>query len=330
MIEPVDCPLCGALQAKKERPSAVHLVYLFDCPACKTFFISRTCLLGVPSWDNRTWISFRTASRAVRGEAPPVLTWEGIDEMDDDNPLAHKPWIEVRQICKGDPPDVVIRMDQVLLTLAARLERPGRQIKIRGSDEPYSFWTEDWTTLRFYFDALAKQGLLKGAKPSEPELTIDGWIKAAEIQRGYGFEGGPPKVFVAMWFDESMRSVYDEAIDKAIRATGHEPFRVDIKEHNNRIDDEIIAGIRGSRFVVADFTCGQDGVRGGVYYEAGYAHGLGREVIFCVREDQINQLHFDTEHFNHIPWKDAKDLQRKLELRILATVGCAPGWRARQ
>ena len=55
----------------------------------------------------------------------------------------------------------------------------------------------------------------------------------------------------------------------------------------NSIDDEIIAEIRRSWFVVADFTCGtvpHEGKevaipRGGVYYEAGFAQGLNVPLI---------------------------------------------------
>jgi hypothetical protein len=51
--------------------------------------------------------------------------------------------------------------------------------------------------------------------------------------------------------------------------------RVDQKHHHlNKVDDEIIAEIRRSRFLVADFTCEPGKVRGGVYFEAGFAMGL--------------------------------------------------------
>ena len=67
--------------------------------------------------------------------------------------------------------------------------------------------------------------------------------------------------------------------------------------------DEIIAEIRRSRFLVADFTHGEDGARGGVYYEAGFANGLGIKVIHTCREDAVRTLHFDTSHINHIVWR---------------------------
>jgi hypothetical protein len=75
--------------------------------------------------------------------------------------------------------------------------------------------------------------------------------------------------FCAMWFDEDIKPLWLEAIEPAIRMAGYEPKRIDQHEHVNRIDDEIVAMIRRSRFVVADFT----GQRGGVYFEAGYALG---------------------------------------------------------
>jgi hypothetical protein len=54
-------------------------------------------------------------------------------------------------------------------------------------------------------------------------------------------------------------------LQKGISDAGFEPLRINMKEHVNKICDEIIAEIRRSRFVVADYT----GQRGGVYYEAG-------------------------------------------------------------
>ncbi|MGO4195686.1 hypothetical protein AB4Z13_10000, partial [Rhizobium sp. YAF28] len=107
---------------------------------------------------------------------------------------------------------------------------------------------------------------------------------------------------------------------------------IDQKEHSNKIDDEIIAEIRRSKFLIADFTCGLVGSgegitaipRGGVYYEAGFAQGLGIPVIWCCREDHINHVHFDTRQFNHITWKTPEELREKLKNRISAVLGDGP------
>ncbi len=121
-----------------------------------------------------------------------------------------------------------------------------------------------------------------------------------------------------------MDEAFDQGIKPAIEGTGYKPLRIDQKEHVNKIDDEIIAELRRSRFVVADFTHGEDGARGGVYYEAGFAHGLERPVFFTCRKDKMKTLHFDTNHFNHIVWTDPADLREKLKNRILAVIGEGP------
>lgn len=126
--------------------------------------------------------------------------------------------------------------------------------------------------------------------------------------------------FCAMWFSLEVQSLWSDVIDPAIRASGYEPLRIDSKQHNGKIDDEIMASIRASKFVVSDFT----GNRGGVYYEAGFAHGLGLPVIFMCREG--DDLHFDVRQYNCIFWTPDKlqDAQERLKNRILATLGQGP------
>ena len=93
------------------------------------------------------------------------------------------------------------------------------------------------------------------------------------------------------------------------------------RESIGKIDDEIIREIRRSRFMVADFTQGDDGNRGSVYYEGGFARGLGLPVISTCREDQLPMLAFDTRQYVHISWKDLVVLRRQLANRIGAVIG---------
>jgi len=164
----------------------------------------------------------------------------------------------------------------------------------------------------------------------EIALTIDGW-RHLDSKRAAGTESD--QAFVAMWFSEAMMEAYGAAIAPATEEAGYRPLIISNKQHNNKIDDEIIAEIRRSRFVVADFTCGttvdESGKsvavpRGGVYFEAGFAKGLGLEVIWMVRQDQIADVHFDTRQYNHIVWTDAVDLRVKLVNRIGAVLGKGP------
>ncbi len=155
-----------------------------------------------------------------------------------------------------------------------------------------------------------KQYISKG---SPKYITPAGWAYLETFRHP---NPDSKKAFVAMWFDEKMEEIYDSHLRKAVEKAGFKPIQIGRKEHNNDINDEIIGEIRSSKFVVADFT----GNRGGVYYEAGFAHGLNLEVIHTCQEDQLKDVHFDINHRNIIKWKDGEDLYNKLLNRIKATI----------
>lgn len=188
-------------------------------------------------------------------------------------------------------------------------------------------WSESTkgSEVQFFVDFLLDKGWIKGQRQGHGmghfALTIDGYSRIEDLETNVNSF----QAFVAMWFDNSMSDCFEKAIEPAIRQAGYEPMRIDQKEHINKIDDEIIAEIRRSRFLVADFTQGPDGARGGVYYEAGFAHGLGIPVIFTCRKDAVATLHFDTNHYNHIVWTTSEELRESLRNRILAAIGEGPG-----
>ena len=125
--------------------------------------------------------------------------------------------------------------------------------------------------------------------------------------------------FCAMWFDKSVLSIWINAIEPAIKGAGYDPKRIDSHQHNNRIDDEIIAMLRRSKFIVADFT----GQRGGVYFEAGFALGLGLQVIWTCKKSDLKEVHFDNRQYNFVTWEDDKlnEFKVALQNRIEATIG---------
>ncbi|MCP4482263.1 MAG: hypothetical protein GY817_05715 [bacterium] len=162
---------------------------------------------------------------------------------------------------------------------------------------------------------LGEQGLGKY------KLSIKGWERYLEIRN----LKNKNKAFVAMWFpdkDSEWSPILEkgnEAIEKVLKELGYEPpYRVDKKEHNNKICDEIIASINESSLVIVDCT----GHRPNVYFESGYAKGLKTPVVWMCNEGyfKANQEQFDTRQYSHIVWKDGADLEEKLRNRIKATI----------
>ena len=243
---------------------------------------------------------------------------------------------------KDFPPlPILERTDRFLRFLASLEESPGcdiHQINYHPHEENFLLalsWLESSLKsienqkeeMRFFIDYLKYQGWIKviGKEPFHGsyhfQLTVGGYVRLSELQEAYI---PSTTAFIAMWFDDSMNEAYEQGIAPAVRDAGYKPIRIDRMEHINKIDDEIIAEIRRARFVVADFTHGDTGARGGVYYEAGFAHGLGKTVILSCRGDKMKEVHFDTRQYNHIIWKNPNDMRDQLAKRISAVLGDGP------
>ena len=122
--------------------------------------------------------------------------------------------------------------------------------------------------------------------------------------------------FVAMWFDPCMEERYHIGIYRPLKDLAFNPIRVDKMEHNERIDQKIFDEIRRSRFVEADFT----GHRAGVYYESGFASGLGLPVIHTCHKSDFGKRHFDVLTINTIVYETAEELAEKLSDRVRETI----------
>lgn len=168
---------------------------------------------------------------------------------------------------------------------------------------------------------LWEDGYLRGLvnsttnRASDVVITARGMLAAEGLDTSSSAQG-----FVAMWFDNSLHDVWTNGFDPGIRAAGFRPFRIDNKDYVGGITDEIMGEIRRSRFVVADYT----GQVNGVYFEAGFALGLGLTVIPTCRADEVPKLHFDIKHLNTLLWNTPAELADGLNRRIRAVVGPGP------
>ncbi len=186
-------------------------------------------------------------------------------------------------------------------------------------------WSESTTIneVRFLIEYLAEKGWLKRDGREQPEsvsLTVEGYAQIEDSR----VNAGRTQAFVAMWFAEEMNGVFERGIQPGIQDAGYTAMRIDRKEHINKIDDEIVAEIRRSRFLVADYSQDEAGARGGVYWEDGFASGLGLQVIRTCRKDCIDQVAFDTRQYNHILWETPNELRAALANRIMAAIDGGP------
>jgi len=227
--------------------------------------------------------------------------------------------VDFEDLLSDYPATPVAMFDNALLNLSRLAKFPGDAIQL---DEITSqlLYAETDEQQRWMRRQLAKAGYIleadDGTMSNPASLTIEsaGWQQISLLQRKSS--GGKTEAFVAMSFSDAMKPIYEGAIRPTIEVDGRiKAVRVDGIQHNNKICDEIVAAIRRAKFVVADFTEN----KAGVYFEAGFALGLGIPVIYIVK-DSAEGLHFDTRQYNHIVYTSVDELKVLLRARISATV----------
>jgi hypothetical protein len=103
-----------------------------------------------------------------------------------------------------------------------------------------------------------------------------------------------PFVFVVMPFAKEFDDVYQLGIKQACEKAGMYCERIDEQLYAERILDRIYNQIAKADVIVADMT----GRNENVFYEVGYAHGLGKKVILLT--DDANDIPFDLKDYPHI------------------------------
>lgn len=272
--------------------------YQVSCPQCGDYTAYHA--------DNISRVRGNILSWYIRKEHDTIQAQEGT-----------KPFVKITsqdldRLCTYPEMPLVEKMDALLLAYTNGLSYTKRanpedkkfiaQIQARDEDEYH-----------YVQRILREKGFIhldSGGALIQPE----GWIHADLLRKK---QTDSTQAFIAMWFHDDMKTIYETGIVPAFKDTEINPLRIDKKDHNNKIDDEIIVEIQRSRFVVADFT----GHRGGVYFEAGYAMGRGIPVIWTCKKCCLNDLHFDIRQYNMIAWESAEDLRTRLHQRIRATLG---------
>lgn len=159
-------------------------------------------------------------------------------------------------------------------------------------------------------------------------LLVDGWKRVDEMQQNLS---NNKDVFVSMAFNSGTFDTR-EAIRNGIINAGYSPEFIDEIIHNRQIVPEMFRLIRECRFLILDIS----DPNYGAYYEAGYALGLGKEVIICCSREMFNKEfvteeekkyakylkpHFDIAQKQILVWDDYEDLTKKLEEWIKAIIG---------
>ncbi|WGS85202.1 hypothetical protein [Methylomonas sp. UP202] len=196
--------------------------------------------------------------------------------------------------------------DLLVQWMATNSPAPGEPIDISFQNQGSVVGAKSDAGLWLLIDHLSKIGfidgpyerLLSGGFLARMHLTFDGWEHYETLRLGSVSYG---KAFMAMKFGEQPLNMMLESVFRPkAKQAGFDLIKLDDNPRAGLIDDRLRVEIRSADFVIADLS--HDNL--GAYWEAGYAEGLGKPVIYTCEKNKFksSRTHFDTNHHLTIVW----------------------------
>lgn len=311
-------------------------IWHYICPYCGEYEVTgsaRGVLLASPDPERDIMLNHLASLSAER-----TLQGKGLLLLGTYTNSMNK-MISYEEFLKNYPSNFMEQHDRALFNFA-RLANFTPLCKIDDKVNPQVLFCDSFEEMYTFLNILKDEGYVNFVASGSisaaylignVSMTVKGYEYARSLEKDISKR---QHAFVAMWFHDEMK-LYTQEVQKAIRQAGYEPYIANQASYNGLIMDKVLNEISGAKFVIADLTSLPEkdpctGVRGGVYYEAGYAAGLGLQVILTCREDVTNRIHFDLKQFLGIYWKETDDGKLKvgnfdfvdyLKNHIIKTVG---------
>lgn len=320
------CPICKSGLSTPDVPfmsrkAGIH-GKAYSCPRCGDYQIESFAgaqLNARLDGDKKIavlshWIRSRYERRNTRGsqvEEPINLT----DDI-------------VRDIIEEVPPSPAEQASKFVLWLGGSEHPPGELIPVKPATHQSIMGAVTPAGFELVLYDLMDKGLLNGMKSqtigsyghAKIALSIDGWQLYTQLRQGVA---DTRKAFMAMKYgDAQLDKAVEDTFKPAVRETGFDLFKLIERPKAGLIDDSLRVEIRTSRFLIADLTH----ENAGAYWEAGYAEGLGKPVIYTcekkVFEDSKSKPHFDTNHHLTVLWEasNPENAAEELKATIRATL----------
>ncbi len=341
------CLFCGQkvlVETIHNGPSKNNpICHKFNCQTCGLHILSNAVhakkksgqLLGTP----QELVNCGSKSLEVKKEYPKKISYWVLDE--------NSPQVEE---LKNHPEVVVCVFEEIKHSTVEHANKPYvllEQISKRASkDGAYKYSPvlkedvcfskiPDLEELKTLITFLVEKGLVqqkgtfsdedlarKDISPHNVRLTVEGWDF---IWRKNSFPN-TNKVFIGIqfnWEDESLREEVLKSIKNACKKNNYDADIV-TQDHTGNVTDQIISEIKKSRFMVAELTYNNKGV----YFESGFARGLGMPVFHLIRDTHIDgndnegkKIHFDIQQVMYRKWNDPQELETELDSWIFGTIG---------
>jgi hypothetical protein len=301
------CTVCTSAANILSRSFGVGEVV--DCSRCGDFRISHVAASdrGLPLADRKKQaLASYTIRKMQASNAPrPLLTTEFFHAL------------ESRSL-----PTPAEASDNLVLWLAERADgSPGTRLELYYSAPELlsTIGVVGLDDVTWIVRSLTSQQMIQlasgvhGAFNWTGYLTAQGWKRVEDLRRAHI---SSKFAFFARQFDNpDLDSLFEACLRRAVQETGYELRTA--TQRAGLIDAVIEDEIRRCRFVVADLSDGN----AGAYWEAGFAEGLGKDVIYICRATTNDgarvETHFDTDHRQRVRWDLAELDRTATDLRAL-------------
>ena len=300
------CPIC--LNKHSDPANVIHASggYRVDCPVCGLF--------GIPeeAWDDildpQTGAEYQL-SELCRAQLAHRIRTGNTSRTSNTINVTHGFISDfIADGCPGPTP--AEQATKIIKYIGDEVSRSGQRLKtlpveffaIIGAPNPTLAGELTMElNIRGLIDGMPLKTLNTPPSLLNVNLTLDGWEqyeaeKRGEIDSNYGF--------IAMKFGENTLDPFVKNVVKPAVKAGINYDLVDMRDvaRAGIIDKIMRTQIRDSAFVIVDLT--HDNF--GAYWEAGYAEGLGKPVIYICERTKFEKVntHFDTNHCTTVVWSE--------------------------
>ncbi len=286
----------------------MHDKYWFWCPTCGNYAISGTLVAVIRGGGGDYKQNAHIASGLVRElmethAKAPEFTTTNFQELISRYPVP-------------DVTDVRAKAEKLLIRIREKTSHFGQSVELWHTRDYPLAYAQNVKEFEALLGVLEEDGLIQmtekrmgvGGRTDAVTVRPAGWSLVRSLQ---GTNSKSEQGFVAIWFDDVMNESIT-AIEQAITDAGFKALCIRGEHFKDKIMDKALSEIRKSQFIVIDLT----GARNSVFFEAGFAFGLGIEAIYVYKQDAAEGLEFYVRHYQCYSYTDADDLREKLKAAI--------------
>ena len=314
------CPVCSSdIPEPKERQYKNDYITKCVCARCGKFNVFGVLLDSLPMILGNDAKKIAVLSHWIRTEHEIIAKSPPGGQFYRKMIIVDEKLVDA--IIERAPPSPAEQADNLIRWLGENAKdygeflsfEPANDLSIIGSATPKGFI---WVTRH-----LIDSGVIKGnitSTTTNVMLSFEGWQHYEQLRSG---NTDSRKAFMAMQYgNEELDKVFDEVLKPAVKQTGFDLFKLVDRPKAGLLDDRLRVEIQTSRFLIADLTH----ENAGAYWEAGYAEGLGKQVIYTCEKEKFEEqkTHFDTNHHLTVVWDadNPHEAAKALKATIRATL----------